>query len=183
MAFLVTGLVLWPGWVPKAIAFAGFLLAGLTDWLDGYLARRRHQTTALGALLDPIADKVLVLGGLMAFVRLQPDLVPAWIVLLIFIREVVVTALRLLSARHGIVLAAAAEGKQKTVVQLLTIAGLFVLVIADELALSDWRESGLRTGLVWTVCAGLWITVGLTVSSGVSFLWRHRTALGQALNH
>ena len=81
LAFLVMDLLFVPGWAAKAAALGCFFVAGATDWLDGYLARRLGQATPLGALLDPIADKVLVLGVFIAFVQLR--LVPAWMVLII----------------------------------------------------------------------------------------------------
>ena len=89
LAFFVMGLLFIPGWPAKTAALLGFLAAGATDWLDGYLARRLGQATPMGALLDPIADKVLVLGIFLAFVQLR--LIPAWMVLIIVLRESFIT--------------------------------------------------------------------------------------------
>ena len=179
LAFLIMWLLFVPGWAVKTFALLAFLLAASTDWLDGYLARRWRQTSPLGALLDPIADKVLVLGLFLAFVQLR--LAPAWMVLLILLRELVITGVRLFAASRNVVLAAAMEGKHKTVSQMVTI-----VVILAALALREWQHPSLQPRpfegtLAWVVEGCLWVTVVLTVVSGASFFWRHRAVLGEAI--
>ncbi|MGE3188918.1 MAG: CDP-diacylglycerol--glycerol-3-phosphate 3-phosphatidyltransferase, partial [Vicinamibacterales bacterium] len=88
------------GWPVELVAAAIFGLASLTDWLDGYLARRRQQVTWLGQVLDPIADKLLISAALVSLVQL--DLAPAWIVAVIIGREFVVTGLRSLAHARGL---------------------------------------------------------------------------------
>jgi CDP-diacylglycerol---glycerol-3-phosphate 3-phosphatidyltransferase len=101
-------------------ATAVFCLAMTTDWFDGRLARRHGRTSSLGSLLDPIADKVLVLGALVMLVGL--GVVPAWMVALIVVREVLITGLRQAAIERGVVLAARDLGKLKTWAQALAAA-------------------------------------------------------------
>ena len=101
-------------------ATAVFCVAMATDWLDGRLARRHGRSSALGSLLDPIADKVLVLGTLVMLVGL--DVVPAWMVAAIVVREVAITGLRQAAIERGIVLAARDLGKLKTWAQAVAAA-------------------------------------------------------------
>ncbi|MBI2104214.1 MAG: CDP-diacylglycerol--glycerol-3-phosphate 3-phosphatidyltransferase [Candidatus Omnitrophica bacterium] len=141
LAFLVMGCLFVPGWAAKLAALALFLAASLTDWLDGYLARRWRQTTPLGALLDPIADKVLVLGTFLAFVQLR--LVPAWMVLVIALREFLITGIRLYVAGRRLVLPAATEGKHKTVSQMVAIIVILAVLVLQELPGGPWRSRSL----------------------------------------
>lgn len=179
LTVVIISLLFLPGWPAKAAACVGFLLAGFTDWIDGYLARRWHQTSPLGALLDPIADKFLTLGLFVVFAQLR--LVPVWMVSLIALRELLITGVRLFAARRRLVLPAAREGKQKMVSQLLALFAAFAVLLARE---------GLQQGLVSSrtvallqqamlVC--LWVAVALTVFSGASFFWRHRAVLREAM--
>ena len=175
LTFVVMALLFVPGWVAKAIALAAFLFASLTDWADGYLARRWHQTTPLGALLDPLADKILVLGIFLVFVQLR--LAPAWMVLVIVVRESLITGMRLVAAGHHVVLSAERTGKHKTVSQMAAIA-----VILSVVTLQEWLGRGVlslqtvaRMHQVTLGC--LWVAVALTVISGASFFWRHRDVL------
>jgi CDP-diacylglycerol--glycerol-3-phosphate 3-phosphatidyltransferase len=131
-----------------AVATAAvFGLASLTDWLDGYVARRRQQITDLGKLLDPVADKLLVLAALVMLVEIGRA--PGWLVILLLAREFAVTALRAVAAMGGQVIAAESMGKLKMAVQ--TAA---VLVLILEPALPSWSHSlGLGLLVVATVLA------------------------------
>jgi CDP-diacylglycerol--glycerol-3-phosphate 3-phosphatidyltransferase len=168
-------LLLLPGWLPNAVALGCFILASLTDWLDGFLARQRRQSTALGALLDPIADKILVLGILGTFV--WRGLIPAWMVLVIAAREVLVTALRLMAVRRGIVLPAEQTGKWKTTAQMVTVGLILITLLIRELG---GCEQALPT-LERLVYGGLWIAMLLTVVSGATFVWKQRQSLGRLI--
>lgn len=177
--FVIMALLFIPGWIAKAAALGCFLLASVTDWLDGYLARRWHETSPLGMLLDPIADKVLVLGIFLAFVQLR--LVPAWMVLVIALREFLITGVRLFAASRSIVLSAAREGKHKTVSQFVTIVVILVVMVIEELPVGSGRSVQLRETMGQMVLACMWLTTVLTVISGTSFFWRHRAVLRDAV--
>ena len=105
------------------VAMALFILAGITDAADGYIARSRDQVTDFGKFTDPLADKILVVSALLWFV--EKGTIPAWAALLVIIREFMVTALRLIAAGNGRVIAAAVSGKIKTVVTMLCLTVMF----------------------------------------------------------
>ena len=178
LTFVIMALLFTPGWIPKLVALVCFSLAVLTDWLDGYLARRWNQKTPLGALLDPIADKVLVLGLFLAFVQLA--LIPAWMVLVIALREFVITGVRMFAVSRHIVLSAATEGKHKTVSQMVSIAIILVALMVDELLGKGAVPSETAMFIDWVILASVWVAMVLTVISGASFFWRHRTVLMDA---
>lgn len=158
-------------------ALAIFFLAGLTDWFDGYLARRLGQTSPAGALLDPIADKVLVLGLLGTFAWLQ--VVPVWMVAIIALREALVTGLRVVAVRRCVTLPAVKEGKQKAACQMLTLGLILIWLLLRE-------ASGMPAGLLLLterlVFVLLWVTLALTVSSGVLFVRHYWSTLCAALS-
>jgi CDP-diacylglycerol--glycerol-3-phosphate 3-phosphatidyltransferase len=111
--------------VPKEIVGAAiFGLASLTDWLDGYLARRRKQVTTLGQVIDPLADKLLTSAALISLV--QMELAPAWMVAIIISREFAVTGLRSLAYARGVAIAASPLGKLKMVAQVVAILALIL---------------------------------------------------------
>ncbi|HWW82097.1 MAG TPA: CDP-diacylglycerol--glycerol-3-phosphate 3-phosphatidyltransferase [Vicinamibacterales bacterium] len=111
--------------IPNEIVGAAiFGLASLTDWADGYLARRRKQVTPLGQLIDPFADKLLTLAAFISLVQL--DLAPAWMVSVIIGRDLAVTALRTLAYSRGVVIPASPLGKVKMVAQVVAILALIL---------------------------------------------------------
>ena len=126
------------------LGMAVFGVAVLTDYLDGYLARRRNQVTRLGILLDPIADKLLTTAAFIALVEL--DAVPAWMVVIIIGREFVVTGLRNVAAGRGVLIPASALGKGKMVSQVVAI---FLLLFATR-----WPQvRGMAIVALWVVVA------------------------------
>src|SRR5262245_38038408 len=136
-----------------------FLAASLTDWLDGWLARRRNQVTELGALLDPIADKLLMCAAFIALV--EKEFAPAWMVIIIIGRELAVTGLRSVASTLGIVLAASRWGKYKTASQVVAI----VLLILTN-SLTRWgRYERLAV-------AAVWVTMILAVVSAGDYFMR-----------
>ena len=108
----------------ELVGAAIFAIAALTDWLDGYLARRRKQVTTLGQLMDPLADKLLVTAALVSLV--QMDLAPAWMVWIIIGRELAVTALRNLAYARGVAVPASPLGKLKMIAQVVAILALIL---------------------------------------------------------
>jgi len=101
-----------------------FSLAAITDWLDGYLARKLEIVTVLGKFLDPLADKLVVMAALIMLIPL--DRVPAWAVFLVLAREIIITGLRSIASSEGIVIAASSLGKYKTIFQMVAIIGLLL---------------------------------------------------------
>jgi len=132
-----------------------FSVAALTDLLDGYLARRSKQVTKLGILLDPIADKLLVISALIVLVDIE--LVPAWIAIVIIAREFVVTGLRVVALTKDIVIPAEMGGKIKVTAQ---IASIIVLLVDKTFVFADLYSVGVVL---------LWIAMILGVISGVQY--------------
>jgi CDP-diacylglycerol--glycerol-3-phosphate 3-phosphatidyltransferase len=143
-----------------------FALAVLTDYLDGYFARRRNEVTRLGILLDPLADKLLIAAALLSLVEM--GLVPAWMVMIILARELAVTALRNVAAGKGVLIRASALGKAKMVVQ---VAAVLMLILSPAHPLL--RRPGI---------ALLWVVVLITLWSGADYFvrfWRDVVRGGQ----
>ena len=122
-----------------AIAFAMFLAAIVTDWLDGWLARRTGTVSPFGKVADPIADKILVIGTLIALIRTKELEIPLWAVFLIVVRELVIGGVRVIAGAQGKVLAADKWGKLKTAVQLVVILMILaVVVLKDQGRAAAW---------------------------------------------
>jgi CDP-diacylglycerol--glycerol-3-phosphate 3-phosphatidyltransferase len=139
--------------------FAGAVVFGVavaTDYLDGFLARRRNEVTRLGMLLDPIADKLLTAAAFLSLVEMGR--VPAWMVMIILGRELAVTGLRNVAAGRGILIPASPLGKGKMVSQVVAI---FLLLLGEPFPV-----------LEWPAIVVLWGVVGLTVVSGGVYFWR-----------
>lgn len=161
----------------KATALLLFVAACLTDWFDGWYARRHNLKTRLGALLDPLADKVLVAAALVALV--EHGLLWGWVVALILAREFLVTGLRLVAAAEGVVISADRWGKHKTAWQMAAIVAALVWLLARDVALAmnaDAVSTGF--GLADVLLAVYWfamaVAVVLTVASGWVYVARHR---------
>ena len=127
--------------------------AALTDWLDGYFARRRQQVTALGVLLDPIADKLLISAVFITLVELDPSLTPAWMVVIILGREFAVMGMRMIAAAEGFTLAVSELGKFKMVLQVSAAA---LLILSSRfVVLVPWGR-----GVLWLVMISALISMG-----------------------
>src|SRR5919201_5960594 len=133
------------------IAALLFLAASLTDTLDGQLARRRHQVTELGKFLDPFVDKLFILSVLIVLV--QDNKIPAWIVVVIFGRELLITVLRSVSAAQGHVIAATPWGKTKTVTQVGAVLVLILEQAYPVIAPAGYLAIGVA--VVFTVLSGI----------------------------
>ena len=149
--------------VPKEIVGAAiFGLASLTDWLDGYLARRRKQVTTLGQVIDPLADKLLTSAALISLV--QMELAPAWMVAIIISREFAVTGLRSLAYTRGVAIPASPLGKIKMVAQVVAILALI---------LGHGRQSAFLT----IGETALWVVVVSALASAVDYFRRFNVIL------
>ena len=136
-----------------------FIAAFITDWLDGFIARKKNQVTRFGKMLDPLADKLLIGSALIMLISL--DRVPSWMVILIISREIAVTWLRASLAGKGFILAADRWGKNKTFFQALA---LIPLILYYPYFGVDFH----RVGMVF-----LWIALALTVWSGLLYFFRY----------
>jgi len=143
-----------------------FLVAAVTDFLDGFLARRLEVITPLGQLLDPAADKILIASAFISLVELNPTVTPAWMVALILAREFAVGALRSVAASQGVVIAAGWSGKVKTVVQVIAVS---LLIVYNELG-----EFSHLAPLM------LWVAVGIALLSGIEYFVRYRQNLSSS---
>jgi CDP-diacylglycerol--glycerol-3-phosphate 3-phosphatidyltransferase len=119
-------LLLFPGRGVRALAAALFVLASITDYLDGYLARKYKVVSSMGTFLDPMADKVLVMAVLVMLLPLKEGSVPAWMVVVILGREIIISGLRSAASARGVVIQAAELGKFKTILQIFALTGLLL---------------------------------------------------------
>jgi len=160
------GVALWGHQLSnESIALAVFLVAGFTDLLDGYLARRWKQITTVGTLLDPIADKLLISAALIALV--QVGTVPAWMVIVVVGREFAVTGLRGIAAAEGFTIQASELGKSKMVSQILAVV-LLILGIQNQ----DFRMPALLM---------MWLMVGFALVSGTQYFLRFWNQLDESV--
>ena len=162
----------------KTAALVVFCIAAITDFLDGYLARKHNLVTNFGKLMDPLADKILMCAGFVLLTRLE--LIPAWIVVVILSREFLVTGLRLLASAEGVVLAAENLGKYKTVFQIVTVIYFLLILAATESAFA-WISPLFEIRLFSSAILGqllIWVSLILTLLSGVSYVWKNRKILG-----
>jgi CDP-diacylglycerol--glycerol-3-phosphate 3-phosphatidyltransferase len=158
----ITPLLIWlltdPGQGAAIIAACAFIVACVSDWLDGYLARRRGLITNLGKFLDPLADKVLIISALIMLTAMPREpRVPGWIVALIAAREVAVTGLRAIARDEGIVLGAESLGKAKMTFE---IVALVSLLLHYQIWLIDFHAAGM---------VFIWIALVLALWSGVAY--------------
>ena len=162
------------GPVMKFAALLTFVLASLTDYYDGKIARKTGQVTDFGKFMDPVADKVLIIGSFLAFVEM--NLVPAWMVVLIISRELLITGLRMLAARKGEFLQAERGGKHKTVSQIVAIFAILVFIFYREISMkvfNVWSNS-LEYFFRQFIFILMIITTVLTLTSGISYLVRNK---------
>lgn len=158
----------------STLALLVFVVAGVTDYLDGYLARNVYGVTSFGSLMDPLTDKVLVCAAFVSFVELR--IAPAWIVVIIISREFLVTGLRLLAASKGMVLSAGKWGKHKTIWQIIAIATILLgLAVRNDL----FRDAGATFmesydfGFHYIALAISASVAAITMSSGILYFMEH----------
>ncbi|MCX7885390.1 MAG: CDP-diacylglycerol--glycerol-3-phosphate 3-phosphatidyltransferase [Caloramator sp.] len=137
------------------IAAVVFIIAALTDTLDGYIARSRNQVTKFGKFMDPLADKLIVTAALISLVEMKK--LQTWVVMIIIAREFAITGLRAVAASEGIVIAASKWGKAKTVLQIIAIVA----------ALIEFPYNNIL----------IFIAVIITVISGIDYIYKNRKCL------
>ncbi len=157
----------------QQIIFAGlFVLASLTDFLDGYIARKYNQITTFGKFLDPIADKVLVFTALLYLMVQMPTRVGIWGVMIIIVREFLVTGVRLIAVEHGKVIAASSLGKYKTLTTMLAII-MFLF--------NDFGLSMINANLIWITNIIYYVAIFFTVWSGFDYLYKNREIIFESM--
>ena len=155
--FLLTG---WGGEANRYISLTLFVVASVTDWFDGYLARKNNLVTNFGKFMDPLADKLLVCCAMICMIDLKR--LPAWFVIIIIAREFIISGFRLIAAENGIVIAANYWGKFKTASQMIMIILLIlhfdgIFVILEQIF--------------------IWLSLALTIISLITYIWQNRTVL------
>nr|WP_295257490.1 CDP-diacylglycerol--glycerol-3-phosphate 3-phosphatidyltransferase [uncultured Blautia sp.] len=157
VVFLLTG---WGGEANRYISLVLFVVASVTDWFDGYLARKNNLVTNFGKFMDPLADKLLVCSAMICMIDLKR--LPAWFVIIIIAREFIISGFRLIAAENGIVIAANYWGKFKTASQMIMIILLIlhfdgIFVILEQIF--------------------IWLSLALTIISLITYIWQNRTVL------
>ena len=158
VVFLLTG---WGGEANRYISLLIFVAASITDWLDGYLARKNHLVTNFGKFMDPLADKLLVCSAMICMIEIGRLL--AWFVIIIIGREFIISGFRLIAAENGIVIAANYWGKFKTVSQMIMI---ILLILHFDLSVFVILEQ-----------IFIWLSLALTVISLMTYIWQNRSVL------
>jgi CDP-diacylglycerol--glycerol-3-phosphate 3-phosphatidyltransferase len=171
---LISMSINWP--YAATAAFLIFTLASLTDWLDGAIARSRNLVTDLGKLLDPLADKVLIIGTLVALV--ERHVAPMWMVVIIVAREFLITGLRMIAANKQKILAAERVGKHKTISQIVAILVSLACLSFGEFGLQDTLLARfLNASQIWFY----WIALIITVLSGAIYFWKNSAIVNESL--
>ena len=153
-----------------------FALASLTDWLDGAIARARNLVTDLGKLLDPLADKVLILGTLVALV--ERHVAPMWMVVIIMAREFLITGLRMIAANKQKILAAERVGKHKTISQIVAILISLTYLSLCEFGLQSTFPAHLLSAAQLPF---YWLALAITVLSGAIYFWKNASIVNESL--
>lgn len=153
-----------PSGTQEILAAILFVLASITDGVDGYLARKRGQITTMGMLLDPLADKIMVTGAIIALVAYIPDIVKVWIAVVIIGREFLISGLRSIAASEGFTIQASDLGKLKTVVQI-------VFVVSAILAHHwyQWEFGWLIIPVRWAAIAAAYFAVLVSTVSAIDY--------------
>jgi CDP-diacylglycerol--glycerol-3-phosphate 3-phosphatidyltransferase len=141
-----------------------FVLASITDGLDGYLARKRGQITTMGMLLDPIADKIMVTGALIALVAYNPQVVKVWIVVVIIGREFLISGLRSIASSEGFTIQASDLGKLKTVTQIVAVVSA---ILAHHW--NQWVFGLVVLPIRWFAVAAIYFTVLVSIISAIDY--------------
>jgi CDP-diacylglycerol--glycerol-3-phosphate 3-phosphatidyltransferase len=167
-----------PGLISKVVSLAIFVLIAISDFYDGWIARRKNEITDFGKLMDPIADKIVILAAFAAFVQMQ--LIAAWMFVIVIAREILITSLRFFALNKGKVLAASRAGKHKTVSQMIVVFSILGFIVLKEVMLRffTWNPAWERV-LHLVIYNLMLITVAITLYSGISYLWQNRKVIAR----
>ncbi|HTJ30997.1 MAG TPA: CDP-diacylglycerol--glycerol-3-phosphate 3-phosphatidyltransferase [Acidobacteriaceae bacterium] len=141
-----------------------FILASITDGVDGYLARKRGQITTMGILLDPLADKIMVTAAFIALVAFNPDVVKVWIAVVIIGREFLISGLRSIAASEGFTIQASDLGKLKTVIQIVAVVSA---ILAHRWF--QWDFWGFIVPVKWTAIAAIYFATLVSIISAIDY--------------
>jgi len=156
----------------KVFALAIFTLASATDYLDGYFARKHNLISQFGKIMDPIADKFLILSAFFIFTQMQ--LIAVWMFVVIALREVLITGLRLSAIQRGAALAAEGAGKLKTVLQIISVYLIIIYTILDSMMVSAQSYQHIMDLFLSGINILIFIVVLVTLWSGISFIRNNR---------
>ncbi|MCD6460266.1 CDP-diacylglycerol--glycerol-3-phosphate 3-phosphatidyltransferase [bacterium] len=173
MAVVFTFLLLIDLKYTNILAAVVFILACITDWIDGKVARHFQVESDFGKLVDPLADKILICAAFISFIEIPAIKLPAWIVIIIISREFVITGLRLLAANKGVVVPAGIWGKNKTISQIILIISLLLYLSALDINANITNiciSQSLKQIFYWYFVVMVIITIILTVLSGIVYL-------------
>jgi CDP-diacylglycerol--glycerol-3-phosphate 3-phosphatidyltransferase len=148
----------------EVLASILFIMASITDGLDGYLARSRGQITTMGMLLDPLADKIMVTGALIALVAYNPQVVKVWIAVVIIGREFLISGLRSIASSEGFTIQASDLGKLKTVAQIVSVV---LAILAHHW--DHWQVGVLIIPIKWYAVAAIYFTVLVSTISAIDY--------------
>jgi len=148
----------------EIIASVLFILASITDGIDGYLARKRKQITTMGILLDPLADKIMVTGALIALVAYNPQVVKVWIAVVIIGREFLISGLRSIASSEGFTIQASDLGKLKTVIQIVSVVSAILAHHWDH-----WEFGLVIVPVRWIAIAAIYFTVLVSTISAIDY--------------
>ncbi len=154
----------------EIVASVLFVLASITDGLDGYLARKHGLITTMGMLLDPLADKIMVTAAFVALVAYNPDVVKVWIVVVIIGREFLISGLRSIAASEGFTITASELGKLKTVVQIVAVVSAILAHRWEQ-----WQVGPIAIPVRWYAIAAIYFAALIAVISAVDYFvgfWR-----------
>ena len=155
--------------LPQWLALAIFIIASLTDLLDGKIARKYHLVTNFGKFMDPLADKLLVCAAMIVLVEMGR--IPAWIVVIIISREFIISGFRLIASDRGVVIAANYWGKFKTTFQMIMIC---MMIVKDTPFLKQLGDGRLFAGLTDLI---MWIALALTVISLADYILKNKDVM------
>lgn len=150
----------------EIIAASVFVLASITDGIDGYLARKRGQITTMGMLLDPLADKLMIAAAYITLVQVNPHIVPAWMAVIIIGREFLVSGLRSIAAAQGFTIEASDLGKSKMVVQIVSVVAAILNHRWDE-----WTFGNFIFPVDLIAHFAIWFMVVLSLAGAADYFW------------